>query len=216
MAEPLDAIKAIHNAFRNDMKRIDAAAHESARGNKDSKLAAERLRLFNEVLIFHANGEEKAVFPAMEAVAPNVSEAYEIDHRGLDAASHALSAAIAADDALATARASAAFKFHLDMHLKKEDEHLYRLFRERISMPDQGKIAGIMANEIPPDRQAEFILWLYPLLDHNDRENMARIMQMVMPPEVFSRVKLLIQSGIGDDWAELVRRIPELEGSAAA
>ena len=89
MAEPLDAVKAIHNAFRNDMRRIDATAHLSARGNNGHKLTAESLRLFNEVLIFHANGEEKAVFPALEAVAPDVSEAYEMDHRGLDAASDA-------------------------------------------------------------------------------------------------------------------------------
>ena len=210
MTEPLDAVKAIHNAFRNDMKHIDAAAHESARGNKALKLTAERLRLFNEVLVFHANGEEKAVFPALESVAPCVAEAYEMDHRGLDAAADALSAAVAADDPLVTARASSALKFHLDMHLDKEDAHLYRLFRERISMADQGKITGIMANEIPPDRQAEFMMWLYPLLDHNDRENMARIMQMVMPPEVFARVKLLIQKAIGDDWPELVKRIPSL------
>lgn len=216
MAEPLDAIKAIHNAFRNDMRRIDAIAHLSARGNKGNKLTAESFRLFNEILVFHADGEEKAVFPALEAVAPCVAEAYERDHRGLDAASDALKTAVAADDLLATARASAAFKFHLDMHLDKEDAHLYRLFRERISMPDQGKIAGIMANEIPQDRQADFIMWLYPLLDHNDRENMARIMQMVMPPEVFSRVKLLIQKAIGDDWSELVRRIPSLVEPSAA
>jgi len=32
MVEPTDAIRAIHNAFRNDLKQIDAAALEAARG----------------------------------------------------------------------------------------------------------------------------------------------------------------------------------------
>ena len=34
MAEPIDAIQAIHNAFRNDLERIDAAALDSARGKE--------------------------------------------------------------------------------------------------------------------------------------------------------------------------------------
>jgi hypothetical protein len=44
---------------------------------------------------------------------------------------------------LKTARATAAFRFHPDIHLYKEDTHLYRIFRERIPMPEQGKAVGI-------------------------------------------------------------------------
>jgi hypothetical protein len=32
MVEPVEAIRAIHNAFRNDLEHIDAAALDSARG----------------------------------------------------------------------------------------------------------------------------------------------------------------------------------------
>jgi hypothetical protein len=210
MAEPLDAIKAFHNAFRLDMTRIDSTALESARSGKGLTLNIERFSFFNEVLVWHAHGEELAIFPVVEAVAPLVAEAYERDHRGLDAASDALNAAVSANDLLATARATAAFKFHLDIHLGKEDAHLYRLVRERVSMADQGKAVGIMANEVPQERFPELVAWLYPLLDHNDRENMTRIWQMVMPPPAMNQAKLLIQKAIGDDWAELTRRIPTL------
>ncbi len=34
MAVPVDAIRAIHNAFRIDMERIDSAALESAKGKE--------------------------------------------------------------------------------------------------------------------------------------------------------------------------------------
>src|SRR5512138_1136789 len=164
MAEPLDAIKAMHNAFRLDMTRIDAAALESARGNKGLSKVIERLGFFNEMLVWHAHGEELAIFPLVEIVAPSVAEAYERDHRGLDAAFDALNAAISINDVLATARASAAFKFHLDIHLEKEDAHLYRIVRERVSMPDQGKAVGIMASQVPKERFQEYISWLYPLI----------------------------------------------------
>ena len=210
MAEPLDAIKAFHNAFRHDMTGIDAAALESARKGNGLTTAIERFRFFNEILVWHAHGEELAVFPAVEAVAPLVAEAYERDHRGLDAAFDSLNTAVSANDILATARATAAFKFHLDIHLGKEDAHLYRIVRERISMSDQGKAVGIMANEVPQARFPELVAWLYPLIDNDDRENMTRIWQMVMPPPAFDQAKVLIQKAIGDDWAELTRRIPTL------
>jgi len=210
MAEPLDVIMAFHNAFRHDMSIIDTAALETARGKPGLMPAIERFRFFNEVLVWHAQGEEIAIFPAVEVVAPSVAEAYERDHKGLDAAFDALNLAASAGDVLETARSSAAFKFHLDIHLGKEDAHLYRLVRERVPMPEQIKALGIMSGVAPQDRFPEVVIWLYSLIGPDDRENMTRIWQMVMPPPVFEQVKLLIQKAIGNDWAELVRRIPTL------
>lgn len=211
MTEPMDAVMAIHNAFRRDMSGIDAAARDTARGKPGLAPAVERFRFLNEILVWHAHGEELAIFPALETVAPLVGEAYIRDHRGLDAAFDAMNAAVSAGDALETARASAAFKFHLDIHLAKEDAHVYRLIRERLSMPDQGKAVGVLSSAVPQARFPEVIAWMFPLLGNDDRENMTRIWQMVMPPPVFAGVKQLIHKAIGDDWAELTRRIPTLE-----
>jgi hemerythrin-like domain-containing protein len=177
MATPLDAVTAIHNAFRRDIADIDRAALEAARGGSGLEATVERFRFFNEVLVFHAAGEELAIFPALEKVAPAVAEAYLRDHRGLDAAFAALDRAVSARDLLETARATAAFKFHLDIHLGKEDAHLYRLIRERVSVPDQGKAVGLMSSTVPQDRFPELIAWLFPLLGLDDRENMTRIWQ---------------------------------------
>jgi hypothetical protein len=210
MPEPVDAIRAFHNAFRNDMMSIDAAAFESAQGKKGLAATIERFRFFNEMLVWHATGEEVAVFTALENVAPLVAEAYEKDHRGLDRAFDELSTSYFARDALKTARATAAFRFHLGIHLDKEDTHLYRIFRERISLPDQGKALGVMASMIPQDRFPEMVGWLFPLIGNDDRENMTRIWQMAMPPPAFAGAKELIKKSIGSDWAELARRIPTL------
>jgi hypothetical protein len=210
MTTPLDGVTAIHNAFRRDMADIDAAALASARGDKRAAATVERFSFFKEVLVWHAEGEELAVFPVLEDVAPSVAEAYLKDHRGLDAAFAALDRAYSAGDTLETARATAAFKFHLDLHLAKEDTHLYRLFRERVPMPEQGKAVGIMAHGVPQDRFPEMVVWMFPLIGDSDRENMTRIMQMTNPPEVFAGVAQLIRTAVGDGWAELERRIPEL------
>ena len=211
MTQPLDAIVAIHNAFRREMAQIDAAALELARGGSDLTGTFERFRFFNEVLVWHANGEEIAIFPLVESVAPLVAEAYERDHRGLDSAYNTLNAAVESDDRLNAARATAAFKFHLDIHLRKEDVHLYRIIRERVTIPDQGKALGLMSKSVPQERFPELVAWLFPLIGHNDRENMTRIWQTVLPAEAFSNVKILISKSIGSDWNELGRRIPELD-----
>lgn len=210
MTTPLDAVTAIHNAFRRDIAGIDTAALSNAQGKPGFGAGIDRFRFFNEALVWHAHGEEQAIFPALEEVAPSVAEAYLRDHRGLDAAFDALNDAALARDPLKTARATAAFKFHLDIHLDKEDSHLYRLFRERISVPDQGKAVGLMASTVPQDRFPELIEWLFPLLGPEDRENMTRIWQMVMSAEAFAGAAQLIRKSVGDDWTELTRRIPEL------
>ena len=210
MAEPVDAIRAFHNAFRNDLEHIDTAAFNAAKGKDGLDATIGRFRFFNEVLVWHASGEEAAVFPALETVAPQVAEAYIIDHRGLDTAFEELSISYSARDPLKTARATEAFRFHLNIHLDKEDTHLYRIFRERISLPDQGKALGVMAGMVPSQRFAELVAWLYPLIGHDDRENMTRIWQLMMPAPVFAGVKELIRKAVGSDWAELSRRIPGL------
>ena len=211
MAEPMDIILAFHNAFRSDMGVIDAAALDTARGKPGLASTIERFRFFNEMLVWHAHGEEQAIFPALEVVAPLVAEAYERDHRGLDAAYDALNNAVNTHDALDIARATAAFKFHLDIHLGKEDAHLYRLIKERVSISDQYKALGILSTAVPQDRFPDAAAWLFPLLGNDDRENVVSTWQKMMPPPVFAQVSQLIQKVIGsNDWAELVRRIPTL------
>jgi hypothetical protein len=211
MVEPVDVILAFHNAFRRDIAGIDAAALDSARGRQGMEPAIERFRFLNEVLVWHADGEEKGVFPAIETVAPLVAEPYVKDHRGLDLAYLALDNSIAAGDRLETARATAVFRFHLKMHLAKEDTHLYRIFRERVSAPEQRNAMNIMAAAVPRERFPEVVMWMFPLIGNDDRENVIRIWQIVMPAPVLDNLKGLIKKAVGSDWAELTRRIPSLE-----
>jgi hemerythrin-like domain-containing protein len=211
MAVPLDAIRSIHNAFRKDIMAIDAAAHSAARGNGNLDLVLRRYTFFNEILVWHASGEDEFVFPAVEKVAPLMAEAYERDHRGLDALYDSLHQAVNASDVLAVARATSSFNFFLTFHLNKEEAHLYRIFNERVSMPDQGAIVGKMASKVPQERFPEVVAWMFPLIGDDDRENMTRIWQQVLPKPVFATVTRLIQAAIADDWIELTRRIPELK-----
>src|SRR5262245_56880971 len=213
MAGPIDAVVAIHSAFRNDIALIDAAALEAAQGKPGLDETVERFRFLNEALEWHAHGEDTVISPLLESVAPSVYEAYEKDHRELDRAFAELNKAVSVHDPLETARATKAFKAHLDLHLDKEDTHMYRLVGERVSVADQGRAAGLMAAETPADRFPEVVAWMFPLIGIDDRENMTRSWQMGMPPERFLLAAQLIERAIGDDFAELAQRVPELRGA---
>jgi hemerythrin-like domain-containing protein len=210
MVVPVDGIRSIHNAFRKDMAQIDTAVLDLARGEGSAVDTIKRFRFFKEVLDWHAIGEESGIFPALETVAPDVAWAYERDHRGLDEASENLVRSSSAGDYLETARASAALRFHLKIHLAKEDAHLYRIFAERLPMPEQMKAMGSMSSHVPQDRFLDLVGWWMPLVGQDDRENIIRIWQMVLPPPVFEKVRGVAQNVIGADWIELTRRIPGL------
>ncbi len=210
MPEPVDIILAFHNAFRNDLKHIDSAALDAAKGKEGLNASIERFKFFNEMLVWHAKGEELSVFPMLDNVTPLVTEAYLKDHRGLDSAYDALVKSYSEGDMLQTARATAAFRFHLDMHLYKEDTHLFRIFKGRIPLADQWEALRVMSSQIPQERFAEMVEWMFPLIGLDDRENMVCIFEMRLPAPAFEGVKELIKKAIGEDWAELTHRIPTL------
>jgi hemerythrin-like domain-containing protein len=210
MPEPFDIIRAYHNAFRKDLKNIDEAALEAAKGKEGLSRSIERFEFFNEMLVWHARGEELSVFPMLDNVTPLVAEAYLKDHRGLDRAYDALSKSYSEGDLLQTARATAAFRFHSDLHLYKEDAHLYRIFKERISLTDQWKALGVIASQVPRERFSEMVEWMFPLIGLDDRENMVRVFEIRLPAPSFEETKELIKTAIGNDWAELKQRIPTL------
>ena len=210
MVTPLDVIPSFHQALRNDMKIIDDAAYKAAAEDGNLAPVVERLRFFSEILMWHAAGEDELVFPAMDKVAPLVAQGYLHDHNEFDMMTQGLARMVAASDPLVAAREMAAMTAVLRIHLDKEDQQLYPILRERTSLEEQTAIVGGMAAHVPPERNPEFIRWIFPLMGHDDREMWTRVVMGLMPEEVFAQVIGLVRETIADDWAELTRRIPEL------
>jgi hypothetical protein len=70
MAVPLDAIQAIHNAFRKDISAIDATAFSEARGGSGLDLVVKRYVFFNDILVWHAEGEENSFSQCWKVLHP--------------------------------------------------------------------------------------------------------------------------------------------------
>lgn len=207
---PVDLILVAHEAFRRDFTDIDSAALSAARGRSDPADTLKRLAFFTPMLAWHARGEDEGIFPCLERVAPHVAASYEIDHRGLDLASDGLARAMDEGDPVGIARATAAFKFHLDMHLHKEEVHLYPLFVDRLSESEQAEAVGVFTDALPRDRFVDFVSWLFPLVGVQDQARVIRVWQQAMPPNVFTGSIGLVQRVLGAGYSNLVEQIPGL------
>ena len=211
MSGPLNIVRSIHNAFRRDVFQIDDSVFKITRSGGDLTAFLDRLHIMDEVLDYHARGEEAAVFPAVDNVAPLVAEAYLMDHRQLDAMVSGLEAMRKTPDPPTIARATAVLASHLRIHLDKEDAHLYRILRERTTESEQTSIVGLMSKKVPPDRFPTLVQWLFPLLDLEDRVVVTKGWMTLMPPQVFTGLKPLIKKTVSENWVDLTRRIPELD-----
>jgi iron-sulfur cluster repair protein YtfE (RIC family) len=210
LSGPLDIIRSFHNAFRRDILQIDDSVFRIARSGGDLSAAFDRLHIMGEILDYHAKGEEAAVFPAVDNLAPFVAKAYIMDHRELDNMVSGLEAMRKTPDPLTTARATAVLHSHLRIHLYKEDVHPYAILRERTTESEQSSIVGLMSKQVPSDRFPNIIQWLFPLLNLEDRVAVTKVWMTEMPPQVFAGIKLLIKKTVAENWIELTRRIPEL------
>jgi iron-sulfur cluster repair protein YtfE (RIC family) len=212
LSSPIDVVLCFHNAFRRDIAQIDSATLDIARSGGNLSPVLDRLHSMDEILDYHARGEEAAVFPAVDNIAPLVARAYLIDHRELDKMVEVLEAMRLqkSPDPLQACRASAVLNSHLRIHLDKEDAHLYPILREKTTINQQVTIGGIMSSKIPPNRFPAAIAWLFPLLDLNDRVTVIRGWMTLMPPQIFANVKPLIKSAVAEGWDVIAQRIPEL------
>ena len=211
LSGPLDIVGCLHNAFRRDIFQIDDDAFKIARGGGDLTLVFDRLRVMGEVLDYHARGEEAAVFPAVDNVAPLGGESLTL-WITVNLTSWLLGwkHIRKMPDSLSAARATAALNAHLRIHLNKEDAHLYPILRERTSESEQASIVGAMAGKVPPEKFHELTHWLFPLLDFDDQLMITRGWMALMPPPVFANVKPLIKQNTAENWVKLTQQIPEL------
>jgi hypothetical protein len=164
----------------------------------------------NELLEYHATGEEAAIFPAVDKVAPHVATPYLMDHRELDRMVDGLKTIRKNPDPLTTARATAILNSFLRIHLNKEDAHLYKILKEKTTDEEQAAMTLTMSRSTPADRYPTMIQWLFPLLDLEDQVIVAKSWADHMPPPIFANITPLIEKAASGDWVNLVKIVPEL------
>ena len=140
------------------------------------------------MLAWHARARTRGSFPRARPVVPHIVTSYELDHRGLDLAFDGLAAAVADSVILSTSpAATSACKFHLDMHLYKEDVDLYLVFMRELRWGTRKAAAvRVFTDAAPADRFGDLRRWLFPLVDVGDREKVVRVWHSAMPIDMLT------------------------------
>lgn len=210
MVPCLDAVTVVHNAFRRDLSEIDQAVYEVARHGGDLSPLVVRLQYFGDILDRHEKGEEHAVFPELDRVAPLLAPLFVDDHREM---AEGLGEVVGAADELDAARATSVLHTHVRTHLAKEDTYLYPVLRDRIDLGEQATIVGqLWGRSFPPDEVLpQYMNWLFGLVNQDDQATITTVWKQLMTEEVFGVCTPLIRDAVTTfDWSELSRRIPGL------
>lgn len=220
MPGPLHALHFVHNAIRREVAELEQAVAQldTADALQFAPLA-ERFATLGQFLYDHEHGEEDIFFPALEAKAPHVITAYELDHRNNDEVMEQaarsferLESAPSVAEARSVARElfvhTVALRATMQLHLMKEERHLLPVTELFYSPPEQGAIVGRMSAATPPERYPQALMWLFSRLSADDRAGLLGIMKMGAPPVVFQGIAGILADGLPTgEWLDLQRRV---------
>jgi hypothetical protein len=212
MPGPLAGVIFIHNAFRNDFQRAQADIKFWATlGDGDADLMASNFAFLHESLAMHEFAEEEVLFPAVNAIEPGKADVFIQAHRQIDVLRDGLLEALNAKNADKSFDLIMELKPLMDAHLAQEEAELLRWADEKISFPDQGKLAAEMGSKIPPEKMGPMVPWMVRLLSADDREGVMRMWAVAMPEQVFAAIRNMVEGALKPaEWADLTGRMPEL------
>jgi len=215
----LDLYKDIHQAIRVE---LFAATSEAGRLDPSQGLArgalASHVGDIVELLRSHAEHEDAAIQPVLEARLPDLAERVEVDHLTLEARMDDLAEMATeqadlevADPAAKVHRLYLALASFTSEYLQHQD------VEERVIMPaleaEVGleQIVGIhqaILAAIPPDEMARSLAIMIPAMNIDDRAALLGGMQAGAPAEVFEGVWGLVGSVLDPaDLQSLARRL---------
>lgn len=201
----VDLYRDIHKGIRAELFALvdEAGALDPAPGIERASLAG-HVDAVVELLVQHAEHEDGAIQPVLEAELPELAERIATDHLVLEAQLEDLRA-MAADAAaldhpeprLAVHRVYLALACFTGRYLEHQD------VEERVVMPALEQAVGVEAvagihgaiiSSIPPEEMARSLALMIPAMNVDDRVELLGGMQAGAPPEVFASVWSLVGS----------------------
>ena len=215
----LDLYKDIHKAIRVELFSVTAEA-----GRLDPSQGVARAALADHVsdvvalLSSHAEHEDRAIQPALEARLPDLAERVEVDHLTLEARMADLQQMSTEAAALAVADPSAKLhRIYLALASFTGDYLEHQDVEERVIMPALEAAVGVedvvaihqaILAGIPPEEMGRSLALMMPAMNIDDRTALLGGMRAGAPAEVFDGVWSLVSSVLEvDDLRALARRL---------
>jgi hypothetical protein len=204
-AVALDLYRDIHKGIRAELFALvgEAGALDPTPGLDRASLAGHVDDVI-ELLVQHAEHEDGAIQPVLEAELPELAERIATDHLVLEGQLEDLRA-MAAEAAgldhpeprLAVHRlylALACFTSRYLEHQDVEERVVMPALEQAIGVEAVAAIHGAIISSIPPDEMARSLAIMIPAMNVDDRAELLGGMQAEAPPEVFAGVWSLVGS----------------------
>jgi hypothetical protein len=215
----LDLYRDIHKAIRTELFAVTTEA-----GSLDAAQAMGRAALAGHVgavvdlLITHAEHEDGAIQPVLEAQLPDLAERIEGDHHALEATMADLRematevAALSAPDPRARVHrlylALGAFTSEYLVHQDVEERVVMPALQQAVGVEAVGAIHGAILSSIPPEEMGRSLALMIPAMNIDDRAELLGGMRAGAPAEVFTGVWGLAQSVLDPaDAVDLAQRL---------
>lgn len=195
----VDLYRDIHKAIRSELfaTTVDAGRVDPA-DRAGRQALAHRVDGLVELLVTHAEHEDRTVQPALEIHLPQLAERIECDHAGLEARMVDLRELAGVDlDGAPIAQRTGAHHLYLELASFTSAYLEHQDLEERIVMPDLdtaigveavAEIHGAIIASIPPDVMAQSLALMLPVMHIEDRTELLGGMRAGAPAEVFAGV----------------------------
>jgi hypothetical protein len=214
-----DLYRDIHKGIRAELFALTGAAGSVDPADRAGRAdLACHVHTVADMLVMHAEHEDTALQPVLEAHLPVLAEQVAIDHPVLEARIAAIrDLADNAIEAPGFASRSDLHRVYLELASFTSAYLAHQDFEEREIMPalartiDFEQILAIhqsIVSAIPPDEMAKSLAVMLPAMNVDDRTELLGGMQQSAPPEVFTQVFGLARSVLTPaDGNELARRL---------
>ncbi|MGD0765820.1 MAG: hemerythrin domain-containing protein [Dehalococcoidia bacterium] len=222
MESPIRSVRYIHKAIRVELETLEDAVRRL--NPADDRPAADIERRFSflyDTVKAHEDGEEDAVFPAMDERIYPVSAPYLLDHKVDQRHMWEIAQSLSRFGATPGAGERTDLLHHLNrltvilysamaLHIRKEEEILVPLIEQHFSIEEQANIVNRAIAHFSPDQMQQVLPWMLKALTLDEQEAYLRELMQAMPPEAFHAMTRAVSEGVSpQQWQEITRRMPE-------
>ena len=221
---PVKGVLWAHHAILSETNTFaEAVERLGSQESTDAASLLEQFKFFRKVLEFHEEGEDRDVFPLLEARYVHLTETYEYDHRRQQALYRDLQDALQeltqgglagrAREIQVLQRRTQQFATVMELHVAKENELLFPLYDQTFSVEEQVAINARIQRENPPPPEAmgQMVPWMFRWQTPDDRVEMAQFFLGMFPPEGRPALAKMLSGGVTpNEWAAVTRQVPEL------
>lgn len=214
-----DLYRDIHKGIRTELFAVTTEAGRVDPGDRQARaVLADRIRAMTELLLSHAEHEDKAIQPALEIHFPELAITVETEHAAIDARMLDLVAmATAVVDAEPSEQRPAVHRLYLELASFTAAYLQHQDVEERVIMPALHVAIGAEAvlaihvsivSNIPPDEMAQALALMLPVMNIDDRAELLGGVRATAPAPVFEGVWGLAGSVLtAADHAALASRL---------